>query len=100
MSGADRLIICARPCPTSTSMASAAMAPNTLSATASGLMACWTWLRMTSERLTLNEGARHVAVPSPAAPCRCRLRGQRGQLPLQIRDPGRAPGPGAGPIHA
>ena len=32
------------------------MAPNTLSATASGAMACWTWLRMTSVRLMLNTG--------------------------------------------
>ena len=71
MSGADRPIICARPCTISTSMASAAMAPNTLSATASGLMACCTWPRMTSERLTLKVGAltlRCVACCS----CRCR----------------------------
>jgi hypothetical protein len=38
-------------------MANAAMAPNALSATVSGLIACCTWLRMTSERLMLNVGA-------------------------------------------
>ena len=91
MSGADRPIIWARPCPTSTSMASAAIAPNTLSATASGLIACCTWLRMTSVRLIAERGRAHVAVRRLLL-LPLQVRGQRGQLPLQLRNPGRAPG--------
>ena len=98
MSGADRLIIWARPCPTSTSMASAAMAPNTLSATASGLIACCTWLRMTSVRLTLNEGG----VTSWCTACLrlpLQVRGQRGQVLLQAPVPA-VPWARRSPIHA
>ena len=52
MSWAARLISCARPCPASTSMASAAIAPKTASATTCGPIACRTSLRTMSWRAT------------------------------------------------
>ena len=51
-SWADRLISWARPCPASTSMARAAIAPKTASATTCGPIACCTSRRVMSERAT------------------------------------------------
>ena len=91
VSGADRVIIWARPCPTSTSMASAAIAPNTLSATASGLIACCTWLRMTSVRLTVNEGG-GTSRCSACRACRCRSAARVARCFCSVSGPGRALG--------
>ncbi len=72
-------------------MASAAIAPNTLSATASGLIACCTRLRMTSVRLTVNEGGVTSRCSGlPGLPLQ--VRGQGGQVLLQLTGPGRALG--------
>ncbi len=69
-SWADRLISCARPCPASTSMARAAIAPKMASATTCGPMACCTSRRVMSERATAKDrptSLRRMAADS----CRC-----------------------------
>ena len=53
MPAADPLSSCARPWPTSTSMARPAMTPKTASAIACGLIACCTWPWMMSRGLML-----------------------------------------------